>query len=224
MSAKHTLWDWRDPMHWLAGALLLAVTAMCSYAFMPADAWKGLWSEEAAGWAQAVGSVVAIVFATKIARVQSEAQHASAMAVLREQIKVQRYPVLATLTAQAQVLLASLDQLETHLKSREDVIKTGATVWSVIQPMLEDARAIIDRLPAELLPGTAILLMTQLRFAMKGLESDVSRALRPGVDLDDPTFNEFRQHIARAKVDVKATFSVLSAWLTDKSKGHVPHV
>lgn len=223
MAKEQSTWNWRDPLHWVAAILLTATASMCLYAFVPREGWKELWTEPAAGWAQAIGSVFAIVFATRIARTQADAQHKSAMAVLREQTRVQRYPVLATLAAQARIVLAILEQLGDRLTSREDVVEYGATFWGVMGPTLRDARLVLDRLPVELLPGRAVLQATQLSFGLKAAEADIERILKPGRSLDQKAFDDYRGHLSGAIDEVRSLCQLLDSWVTDPSKGHVPY-
>lgn len=96
---------WKEPWYWAQILGYLAFGVAVARAYWPGtvkELWDVLSGATAAAWVQTVGSIAAIVFALKAAREQSDRQHTTTMAALKEQHRRDRFA-----TGKAAVVLLS---------------------------------------------------------------------------------------------------------------------
>lgn len=184
---KQTPSKWADPWTYAQIVGYLALGAALLRGFGPRT-WSALWDaisgQTSAAWVQAVGSIAAIVFATRIATQQSAAQHRTAMAVIDRQVRLERASAGMALLAAAVEAAGGLQHVASKLPDVAAGRRNGTAVAASLGPKLRDVLNAVDGLDPSALPfelvGSRTRLHFQLRFATSMLEQ-----LAGSEDLED---------------------------------------
>ena len=172
---------------------------------------SNLISSEWASRVQAVGSVLDIVAAARIARHQAKLQHRSALDLLRTERRTARVEVAETLAVLASNAARALAHVSDQLLDREAVSKVARGSIRCDIGEVQRIDGYLGAVPLHELPGQLVTLIMILGATVRQFREKVEVALRLHLEMDAAMFDDFFATLKQMNESPQATCNDITA-------------
>jgi hypothetical protein len=148
-----------------------------------------LTSAEWAAWAQAIGTILAVLAAAGIAIWQSRVQHRSALLVHQEEQRYARLEMARTLHVLGQNCTKAAGHFRSQMQDRESIhkIASGETYFDFSE--LNNLQNATTSIPLYTLPHSLVTYAMVLGATMRQLRQTIDMAIKPHRSMDAQSFN-----------------------------------
>ncbi|WP_457570803.1 hypothetical protein [Desulfovulcanus sp.] len=167
--------------------------------------FSNLTSAELAAWVQAVGSVLAIVAATWIAKHQANLQHQNALDLHKTEKRTEQTDIIKTLSVLAINSSKAMKHITSQLTDRESVHNAAEGLVPCDVGELIRIDTYLSDIPLHTVPHSMVTLTMILGSTVRQFKEKVEMALTLHRKMDAEMFEYFFRTISEMNISIEAT-------------------